>query len=93
MPSTSIVAVTVATSFSFAWTSGALVGLAILFVSSLGVGEISGHVILQHTNGGLAALTCRTAEIAELASSEPQDSWIGTCLKIPSLFDTHGWPP
>ena len=45
-----------------------------------GVGEISGHVILQLQNtNDLAALRCMTAETAKLARSEPQHSWIGAC--------------
>ena len=64
-----------------------MVGLAVLFVRFQGVGEISGHVILhllQNTND-LAAQRCMTAETAELARSEPQDSWVGTCLSFPLL--------
>ena len=49
----------------------------------MGVGEISGHVILQLQNTNeLVALTCVTAQVAELARSEPQDSWIGACLSF-----------
>ena len=56
-----------------------MVGHAVLFVSFQGVGEISGHVILQLQNtNDLAALRCINAEIAELARSEPRD----TCLKF-----------
>ena len=40
----------------------------------------------------LAALRCMTAEIAELARSEPQDSWIGTCLNF-HHFDIQSWLP
>ena len=58
-----------------------MVGLAVLFVRFQGIGEISGHAILQLQKANdLAALRCMAAEIAELARSEPQDSWIGTCL-------------
>ena len=44
----------------------------------LGIGEISGNVILQllQNTNELAALKCVTAEMAELARSEPQDSWV-----------------
>ena len=61
-----------------------MVGLAILFVRFQGVGEISGHAILQLLQKAkdLAAPRCMTAEIAEQARSEPQDSWIGTCLNL-----------
>ena len=38
----------------------------------------------------LAALKCMTAEIAELARSEPQDSWIGTRLNF-HHFDIQSW--
>ena len=63
------------------------VGLAVLFIRFQSFGEISGHVILRLRRGGvrfndLAALRCMTAEMAELARCEPQDSWIGACFNF-----------
>ena len=47
-----------------------VVCLLVLFVRFQGVGEVSGHVILQRLKASdLAALRCLTAEIAELARS------------------------
>ena len=45
-----------------------MVGLAVLFIRFQGVGEISGHAILELQDiNDLTALRCMTAEIAELA--------------------------
>ena len=58
------------------------VALAIL-VCFQGVGESSGHVILQLQKAhDLAGLRCTTAETAKTARSEPEDSWIGNCFKF-----------
>ena len=52
-----------------------VVALAILFVRLQGVGESSGHVILQLQNAlDLAALRCTTVEKSEMARPEPKDS-------------------
>ena len=54
-----------------------------------GVADISEHVILQllqNTND--LALKCVTAQIAELACSEPPDGWVGACLDF-HHFDVH----
>ena len=49
-----------------------MVGLAVLFVHIQGTGEISRHPVLQLQNtNDLAAQRCMTAEIVELARSEP----------------------
>ena len=54
---------------------------AVLLVRFQGVGETSGHVILQLQKAHeLAALRCTTVETAEQTRPEPKDSWIGTCL-------------
>ena len=69
-----------------------MVGLAILFIRFQGVSEISGQVILQLQNtDDIAALRCMGAEIAELARSETQDSWIGTCLNSITLTFRAGY--
>ena len=48
-----------------------------------GVGEISGHAILQLQNtNDLAALRCMSAEIADLPRSESQDGWVCACSKF-----------
>ena len=64
-----------------------MVGLAVLFVSFLGVDKISGHVILELLQKAkdLAALRCVTAQIAEQPHSEPQDGWVGAGLKFHHL--------
>ena len=59
----SIVAVTVATSLSFAATRG----LALIFVRFQVGDEISRHVILQLFSNDVAAIKCATAQTAELA--------------------------
>ena len=80
----SIVAVSVANS-SFLYERR-MASLAVLFVTFQGVCKISGHATLQHQNTtDLAALRCMTAEIAELARSEPQDSWVCACLNFRHL--------
>ena len=59
------------------------VGLAVLFVRIQSVGEIKGHVILSLREvSDLATLRYTTAEIAELAHSEPRDSWIFACFNF-----------
>ena len=72
--------------------------LAVLFVRFQSVGEISGRVILRLREvNDLAALRCTTSEKAELARSEPQDSWIGACFNfhhfdIESTLGAAGYP-
>ena len=84
----SIVAIIVATSFFVRCDECRMVALAILFVSSLGVREISGRVILQLQNtNDLAALACTTAQKAELPRSEPQDSRIGALTLRPAYLE------
>ena len=66
-----------------------MVGLAVLVVRFQGIGEISGHAILQlQITKDLGAQKCMTAEIAELPRSEPQNGWV--CARISITFS---WLP
>ena len=70
-----------------------LVGLAVLFVRFQGIGQISGHVVLRlRGTNVLGALRRMSAQIAELARPEAQDSWIGACLNF-HHFDFQSWLP
>ena len=67
-----------------------------------GVGEISGHAILQLQNtNGFAALRCVPAEIADLPRSESQDGWVCAYSKfhhfdiqrrhLATFYEGHGY--
>ena len=86
----SIVAVSGATSFSFAWTS---VAWPLLRSSSSTFWESARSADVSPFNfGTIPVISCTTAEIAELPRSEPQDSWIAACLNF-HCFDVQSWLP